>query len=333
MTLQNIKGIGAKAIASISVEELAAANNISAFYELLVKNFEKNKRIQLPSVLELEQLLENNSNILKESRKIGIETYTFLDEEFPFPLTKIAQPCHLLFVKGNETILKKKSVAIIGTREISKLGEKVGHHLAKNVVDHGWVVTSGLAIGCDTSGHEGCIEAGGQTIAILAGGLDSIYPKQNTYLAQRILETGGCLISEYPIRVKSNPYRLVARDRLQSGLSAGVIVVETGEQSGTMHAVNHALAERMPLGCTDFDRFSPEHCDSHIHALGNRMLIQEGKAMGLYDKDSIEAFLSKCDDVYGHSYFPLNKEDGSNYPQLADSSLAYPAMQQSLFEE
>ena len=298
LTLQSIKGVGAKAIASLPAKELVEAADVKAFYTLLKSKFEKNKRIMLPDMAKLEQLVENNRQLLMKSMEQGIQAYTFLDPDFPVFLNKLAQPCQLLFVKGNAALLQEKAIAIIGTREISPLGEKVGRHFAKYVVDKGWVVVSGLALGCDTSGHRGCLEAGGKTIAVLAGGLDSIYPKQNTPLAEEIIKTDGCLISEYPIGVSSNPYRLIARDRLQSGLASGVMVVETGEKSGTMHAVNHALAAKKPIGCCDFDKFAPDHCDTHIHAMGNRMLIEQGKAQGLYDKGAILDFLQQCEDYY-----------------------------------
>lgn len=302
LALQSIKGIGSKAIAGLTTKGLVEAADVKSLYTLLKSKFDNNKRVMLPDMSTLDQIVESKRQLLKKSQEQGIQAYTFLDPEFPVALTKLAQPCQLIFVKGAAALLKEKAVAIIGTREVTPLGEKVGRHFAKYVVDKGWVVISGLAIGCDTSGHKGCIEAGGKTIAILAGGLDNIYPKQNTLLAEEIVKTGGCLISEYPIGVSSNAYRLIARDRLQSGLACGVMVVETGEKSGTMHAVNHALADKKPIACCDFDRFSKDHCDTHIHAMGNRMLINQGKARSLYDKYTIESFLQQCED-YHRSYF------------------------------
>ena len=307
LTLQSLKGVGPKAISSLTIQDFNSIVDIQSFMAVLRDKFEGNKRITLPTVEELERLIEYSNKVLENGEAEGIKAITFLDETFPVSLKKIPQPSQMLFVKGDENLLRCKSIAIIGTREISSLGNKVATHFSKYVVDDGWLVTSGLAIGCDTSGHKSCIELGGKTIAVLAGGLDDIYPRQNAGLAQKIIETGGCLVSEYSVGVRVNSYRLVARDRLQSGLASGVMVVETGEKSGTMHAVRNACLENKPIGCCDYDKFAAGHCDNYIHALGNRLLITNGVADGLYDKASIKQFLNNCEE-----YYALHYGDGNN---------------------
>lgn len=113
----------------------------------------------------------------------------------------------------------------------------------------GATVVSGLAIGCDTAAHSGCLSVHGETIAVLAHGLDRVYPAVNRELVGEILDTGGCLLSEYPPKTRPFPANFVERDELQAGLSDGVIVVETGVKGGTMHTVRFSQEQRKPLAC------------------------------------------------------------------------------------
>ena len=134
-----------------------------------------------------------------------------------------------------------KTCAIIGTREPSEetieLGNKIGYTMAKK----GYVVISGLALGCDTIGHTSCLEAEGKTVAILGTGIDVVYPKENKDLAERILKNKGLLITEELVGFKGASYSFVTRDRLQASSSDVVIALETSSTGGTMHASRDAV--------------------------------------------------------------------------------------------
>ena len=168
-----------------------------------------------------------------------------------------------------------KSVAVIGTREPTTEGRTAGLFLSKAIAKQGINIVGGLALGCDTFGHEGAVEANGMTTAFLAHGLHTIYPKENESLAQKIVESGGLLISEYPIGTEPYTPYFVERDRLQSGISDATIVVQTGIVGGTMHAVNATLMNNKPLFAIEY---TSDLVMKQEKVLGNRKLISEGKA-------------------------------------------------------
>ena len=143
---------------------------------------------------------------------------------------------------GDMSLLNPKAnrIAIIGARAASSAGLKKAYELGKQFAEEGNIIVSGLALGCDKAAHEGCLDAGGRTIAIVASGLNIVHPKENASLQQRILENGGLILSEQPFGVKANPTRLVARNRLQAALSNTVVLAECPEQSGSMHTMRFA---------------------------------------------------------------------------------------------
>lgn len=143
--------------------------------------------------------------------------------------------------------------------------------MGSNYARNGYVVVSGLALGCDTAAHKGCLAVGGETIAIVATGLDLIHPKENTSLQEKILQNGGLIISEQPLHTKANPTRLIARNRLQAALSECIIVVECPEHSGTMHTVRFAPKYHKTIKAVKYA------CDNAYNS-GNSLIINEGIA-------------------------------------------------------
>jgi DNA processing protein len=123
----------------------------------------------------------------------------------------------------------------------------VGRRLTGALVERGWSIVSGLALGIDTQVHRAALGAGGHTIAVLGNGLDHIYPMANERLAEEIVAAGGALVSEKPPGIPVTPGSLVARDRIQTGLSAGVVVIQTDLQGGPMHGARFALSQGRPL--------------------------------------------------------------------------------------
>ena len=142
---------------------------------------------------------------------------------------------------GNLDLLKReRMVAIIGSRKATRTGNNKAYDLGVSYAKKGYVVVSGLALGCDASAHRGCMAADGGTIAIVATGLNLVHPRENIPLQEEILQKGGLILSEQPLGVKANPTRLVARNRLQAALSEEIVVAECPEHSGTMHTVRFA---------------------------------------------------------------------------------------------
>lgn len=164
------------------------------------------------------------------------------DEFFPEAFKAIGEDClERIYAMGNLDLLKREHmVAIIGSRKATRTGNSKAYDLGISYAKKGYVVVSGLALGCDASAHRGCMAADGGTIAIVATGLNLVHPRENIPLQEEILRKGGLILSEQHLGVKANPTRLVSRNRLQAALSEEVIVAECPKHSGTMHTVRFA---------------------------------------------------------------------------------------------
>lgn len=180
---------------------------------------------------------------------------TTLDDDYPDWLRQISDHPAILHVRG-QLRPGRRYVACVGTRQPSVFGQAAARAISGFLAAHDWTIVSGLALGVDTLCHEAALEAGGHTVAILANGLDSVYPAQNRGLAERILAAGGALLSEQSLGTPALPRNLVSRDRLQSGMSAATIVMQTDLRGGTMHTVRFALLQGRPL-------MAPVPQDSH----------------------------------------------------------------------
>ena len=178
--------------------------------------------------------------------KFGISAVTYVSKDYPDKLKVIADPPLVLYVKGDKTLLNKKSISIVGTRSPSEYGKIVCEKFTKELSSAGLVTISGLAFGIDTIVAETTLSVGGKTIAVLGGGLDSIYPASNTNLSKKVVEN-GLLVSEYRIGVKPQTYSFVNRNRIVSGLSLGTLIIEAGKKSGTMTTARHAIDQSREL--------------------------------------------------------------------------------------
>ena len=172
-----------------------------------------------------------------------IELITYYDKEYPQKLKEIYDPPVALYIKGNKEILNDNGFAIVGCRNCSKYGEEIAKKFGYNIANKNLTVISGMAKGIDTYSHLGAIYAKGKTIAVVGCGLDQVYPLENKYLFQKIIETGGAIVSEYIVGTKPVAKNFPARNRIISGLSNGVIVVEAKEKSGTLITVDFALEQ------------------------------------------------------------------------------------------
>ncbi|MBP3708245.1 MAG: DNA-processing protein DprA [Clostridia bacterium] len=173
----------------------------------------------------------------------------YTDEKFPEYLKCVKPQIKRIFAYGNLSILQKKSVAVIGSRNCSDYGRKIAKEMTEVLVDNNIVIVSGMALGIDTIAHETCIARGGKTIAVLGSGLKNIFPKENTNLFHKIIESGGLIISEYsldePVQMKNFP----KRNRIISGLSDGVLVVEASYRSGTSITAKYARSQGKTIFC------------------------------------------------------------------------------------
>ncbi len=163
--------------------------------------------------------------------------------KYPYLLSQIPNPPRKIYVIGNKEILRERSIAIVGSRECSEYGKKISIELSYNLAKNNIITVSGLARGIDTYCHKGTIEAKGRTIAVVAHGLDMIYPNENKSLAKEILKFGGAIVSEYEIGVKPQKWHFPARNRIISGLAESVVVIEAKEKSGALITADFALEQ------------------------------------------------------------------------------------------
>ncbi len=173
-------------------------------------------------------------------------TLTPTDAEYPSWLRAAPDRPPVVYVRG-KLPSDRRCVACVGTRRPSTFGKGAARGISRFLASHGWSIVSGLAIGVDTLCHEAALEAGGHTVAVLANGLDSVYPRQNTGLAERILAAGGALLSEQPPGTPALPKHLFRRNRIQSGMSAGTVVMQTDIVGGTMHTAKYTLLQERLL--------------------------------------------------------------------------------------
>jgi len=222
----------------------------------------------------------------------SIGVLSFFDEEYPSRLKDIPDPPAVLFVRGDrQSLYAPRSLAIVGTREPTSYGQTVAQRTGKAVAEFGIVVVSGLALGCDAFGHEGCLDGNGVGVAVMAHGLDRIYPATNRKLGERLLEKGGCLVSEYPIGMKPAPNAFAERDRIQSGLSDAVLVIETDVKGGTMHTVRFARDQHRALACIAH----PDKWLSEEKTRGNQKLIADKWAKPIPDGQALVEFIEHLD--------------------------------------
>lgn len=216
-----------------------------------------------------ETYINKAENVMAMQQKYGVVTLTFQDEYFPHALWKIGSDCPpMIHCLGDLSLLDTTDncTAIIGARAASPTGNKKAFELGRKFAEEGNVIVSGLALGCDKSAHEGCLDVGGKTIAIVASGLNIVHPQENAPLQQRILDNGGLILSEQPFGTKANPSRLVARNRLQAALSNAVILAECPERSGSMHTMRFARKYHKQCFVVSYPKYSD------INA-GNELLL------------------------------------------------------------
>ena len=183
----------------------------------------------------------NPEKVENNLKKEGISLVAREEDKYPFLLAECQDAPPLLFYKG-ELESQREGMAVVGARKATPYGKAAASFLAKEIASANYVVVSGLARGIDAAAHKGALEARGTTWAFVAGGLNKIYPPENEKLAADIIKNGA-LISEYPPRTPSEPGQFPARNRLISGASRGVIVVEAAQRSGALITVDFALEQ------------------------------------------------------------------------------------------
>lgn len=242
-----------------------------------------------------------------------IKKITIKDKNYPELLKKIPDAPKLLYIKG-EFPFNNPAFAIVGTRRFSSYGKQVALEIAGDLAQAGLIIISGLAPGIDTFAHQAALERKGKTIAVLGTSLDekSIYPKENIKLAKEIIKNGGCLISEYPPGTHGSKITFPRRNRIISGLSLGVLVIEAKEKSGSLITANYAFSQRRKV-------FAVPGAIHSSNSKGPHYLIKRGAKLVEDANDILEEFnlpLTKNQGVEGKT-----EEERSILNALREKSL------------
>ena len=210
---------------------------------------------------------------MEEIQKINIK-----DKEYPKLLKEIPDPLQILYVKG-EFLSNELCFGVVGTRRFSSYGKEVALEIAGDLAEAGITIVSGLAPGIDTFSHQAAVERGGRTIAVLGTGIDekSIYPQSNVKLARKIVESGGCLISEYPPGTPGFKTNFPQRNRIISGLSLGILVVEAKQKSGALITANYAFGQKRKVFAVPGPIFSSNSRGPHILIKRGAKLVENAE--------------------------------------------------------
>ena len=244
--------------------------------------------------------------IIHKIDEYKMDVTTFLDKDFPSILNHIYNPPAILFMRGNRALLDKRlnRIALVGARRCSLYGRNVARMLGKELGKYSTIIVSGGARGIDTHGHEGLLASQGYGIVVMGCGLDIVYPRENTKLFDRILQNNGLLVSEYPPGTPPSAKHFPARNRIISGLSRGVIVVEAKASSGSLITADMAVSEGRDVFVVP--------CNLLDHtADGNKFLMRNGAFVLTGYEDIVKEYHLTLRDMYStkEKLSPPNKRD------------------------
>lgn len=222
---------------------------------------------------------EQTAQILKKS---GTQVALLGDETYPFTLAQIADPPVILYTRGRLPEPNMPLLAIVGSRRATPYGKAIAHRFSMDLAKLGWGIISGMARGIDTAAHEGALDGGGYTMAVLGCGINICYPRENKKLKERI-ETDGCVLSEFPPDTAPQARNFPIRNRIISGCSMGTLVVEAGERSGALITAYKALEQSR-------DVFAVPGSLTSKYSKGTNNLIKQGAKLVENVEDIIEEY-------------------------------------------
>jgi DNA processing protein len=204
---------------------------------------------------------------------------------YPVLLGHISDPPDLLYYQGNIELLNSLCIGIVGTRKVTPYGKQATTTITADLVRHGFTIVSGLAMGVDTAAHKATLDAGGKTIGVLGTGLDdqSFFPKDNLRLREAILDSGGLIVSEYPAGTHGTVFTFPRRNRIISGLSKGIVVIEADEKSGALITAKSAAEQNRDVFAVPGPITSPR-------SIGPNKLIQAGAKLILSAVDVVQEY-------------------------------------------
>jgi DNA processing protein len=275
IALNMVKGLGVVTLRN-AVHVLGSAKRV------FCSNSEELAQIKGIGVARAEMIVEEIRKVDWEkekefAEKKSVNLITIIDDEYPELLKKISSPPSVLYVLGDTEAINVPSVGIVGTRNPSLYGRAMAKKFSYGLAQRGVCVVSGLALGIDTEAHSGALLGKGRTTAVVGSALDCLYPKDNTELARNIIRSGGAVISEYPFGVSGNRYTFPMRNRIISGLSRGVLVVEAALNSGSLITAEQAMEQNRPVMAI------PGRLDSELSAGTNRLIADGARLVETVD--------------------------------------------------
>ncbi len=220
---------------------------------------------------------------LRLAEKAGVNIIAIGDPDYPESLAEIYDPPACIYVRGKLGKDCLRNIAIVGSRRISNYGARVARHIAESASFAGWTVVSGLAYGIDAVAHKSVVEAGGRTVAVLGGGLARVHPQDHIPLGRSIIDKNGAVISEFPMEFPPNKWSFPMRNRIISGLSQGILVVEAGTRSGSLITAKFALDQGRQVFAVPGEVDKPQ-------ARGTNQLIKTGAKLTESFDDILEEF-------------------------------------------
>lgn len=241
LSLNMTSGVGPRASAKL-LEKFGSAENVFHATRAELESL-RLKPETVESIIKRE-FHEKAEEELAKVRELGGDVLVLDDGSYPYLLRQIADPPITLYVKGDwRACFDAPCVAVVGSRRCSTYGENASQMLARDLAARGICIVSGLARGIDTAAHKGAIEAGGKTVAVLGTGIGQVYPKENAKLVEQILDAGGAVASQFPLETPPIPENFPYRNRIISGLSLGVLIVEASERSGSLITARLAMEQ------------------------------------------------------------------------------------------
>ena len=279
IAFNRVQGIG-----SMTAQQIVEAlGSLAAVFEASAEALQGIPGIGVERAALLTQELRQVSaeEELERASKTGVQVITWDEESYPALLKEIADPPLVLYVAGDVTALDTPSIAIVGTRHPTVYGRETARRFAYQLGVAGYTITSGLAEGIDTEAHMGALKAKGRTVAVLGGALDCLYPKSNTKLAREIATSGGAVISEYAFGRQPDRQTFPMRNRIVSGLSRGVLVVEAPINSGTLITAGQGMDQNRSVMAI------PGRIDSAA-SQGCHKLLKEGARLVISPEEVID---------------------------------------------
>ncbi len=248
---------------------------------------------------------------LETVRNLGGDVLILDDGSYPYLLREISDPPVTLYVKGAwQACFDAPCVAVVGSRRCSTYGENASQMLSRDLAVRGICIVSGLARGIDTAAHRGAIEGKGRTIAVLGTGIGQIYPKENKKLVEQILETGGAVVSQFPLETPPIPENFPYRNRIISGLSLGVLIVEASERSGSLITARLAMEQNREVLAV------PGNITSK-NSFGTNYLIKSGAKLVQQWQDVVSELPQE---IAAEILPPQIEKEGAEKPKRQDST-------------